>query len=130
LEQLSLREQRTLVSITYLHGLGFDMSFRVQCSGNYYGPNCTTFCEPMEGLYICGCQGSIICVQSGRDPVTNCTTCFPELDPETNCTTSTSFFYDPHTNCAQHLPNIQCQPTTTFTTITTSSKCTHYTLTN
>jgi hypothetical protein len=117
-------ERITYTGIYNISGQGFDMSFRVQCSGNYYGPNCATFYEPMEGLYACDSEGNRICVQRGRDPVTNCTTCLPELDPETDCTTCLSTFYDPSTNCTECFPNIQieCQPTT----ITTLSKYTHY----
>ena len=55
--------------------LGFDMSFRVQCSENYYGPNCTTFCVPIKDLYTCDSVGirSVICVHGDLNPVTNCT---------------------------------------------------------
>jgi hypothetical protein len=107
-------ERTTYTGIYNISGLGFDMSFRVQCSRNYYGPNCTTFCAPMEGLYTCDSRGNIICVQSGRDPVTNCTTCLsrlPEKDPETNCTTCLSSFHDLSTNCTECFPNTQWQPT-------------------
>ena len=83
--------------------LGFDMSFRVQCSENYYGPNCTTFCGSVQNLYTCDSVGSRICLERGRDPATNCTEC---LVPG----------YDPSTDCTECLPNIQCQ-----TTATTSS---------
>ena len=136
-------ERTTYTGIYNISGLGFDMSFRVQCSENYYGPNCTTFCESVQNLYTCDSGGSRICLQSGRDPATNCATCITEMDPETNCTTCLSSFYDPHTNCTECLsgrdvstncteclvpgydpstncteclPNIQCQSTQTTTT--------------
>ena len=35
-------------------------SFRVQCSKNCYGLNCTTFCEPEEGVYTCDNEGSLV----------------------------------------------------------------------
>ena len=140
--------ERTMYTGVYniLSDLGFDMSFRVQCSENYYGPNCTTFCESVQNLYTCDSGGSRICLQSGRDPATDCSTCLPEWDPETNCTTCLFSFFDlhtdctlcltgrdrstncteclvpgcdPSTNCTECLPGIQCQ--STQTTATTSS---------
>ena len=80
-------ERTTYTGTYYTSDLGFDMSFRVQCSENYYGPNCTTFCEPIEGVYRCDGEGrhNIICLtQSNRDPTTNCTTCLPQFTGE-NC---------------------------------------------
>ena len=47
----NITERTTYIGIYNISGLGFDMSFRVQCSENYYGPNCTTLCEPVEGVY-------------------------------------------------------------------------------
>ena len=66
----------------------FDLSFRVQCSENCYGLNCTTFCEPEEGVYTCDNMkgGLSICVGS-RNPATNCTTChISSLHLSTDCT--------------------------------------------
>ena len=71
-------ERTTYTGIYNISGLGFDMSFRVQCSENYYGPSCTTFCRPMEGLYICNSDGKIACIHSGQNLATNCTRCLPE----------------------------------------------------
>ena len=75
-------ERTTYTGIYNISGLGFDMSFRVQCSENYYGPNCTTFCEPMEGVYNCSRGGSILCLQEHRNPATNCSTCLPQFTRE------------------------------------------------
>ena len=55
-------ERTAYTGIYNIPGLGFDMSFRVQCSENYYGPNCTTFCEPIEGVYRCDGEGRGICL--------------------------------------------------------------------
>ena len=96
-------ERTTYTGIYNISGLGFDMSFRVQCSENYYGPNCGTLCEPIEDLYTCDSGGSRICLHSGRDPATDCATCITEMDPKRNCTTCLSSFYDPQTNCTQCL---------------------------
>ena len=81
-------------------GLRFDMSFRVQCSENYYGPNCSSFCEPLEDVYTCDSRGRTVCVQGGGDPATNCMTCFPNWEPKTNCTTCL-FFYDIQADCTR-----------------------------
>ena len=82
------------------------MSFRVQCSENYYDPNCTTFCEPVEGVYTCSSEGTPICLQrnqsfctqclSSLNPSLSCATC---LDPSTNCTDCHNRNFDPSTNC-------------------------------
>ena len=86
----------TYTGIYNIPGLEFDMSFRVQCSENYHGPNCNR------------------CL-TGRDIATNCITCLPGYDPSTNCaqcvdgrditTACTTCLpgYDPSTNCAQCL---------------------------
>ena len=145
-------EKTTYTGIYSISGQGFDMSFRVQCSENYYGPNCARFCEPMESVYTCDSEGNKICVENGRDPATNCTTCLQGGSPNTNCTTCLTMYafydiqtnsiqcllsrditsncatclpgYDPSTNCTECLPNIQCQLTQTTSTAapTISSK--------
>ena len=53
----------------------FDMSFRVQCSENYYGRACSIFCTPLEGVNTCDSQEGVVCVQNNRDPSTNCSNC-------------------------------------------------------
>ena len=136
--------ERTMYTGIYnISGLGFDMSFRVQCSENYYSSNCATFCAPMEDLYTCDSEGRIACIHNGRNSATNCTRCLPGRNPETNCTTCISSFYDPYTNCTEcltgrdvstncteclvhgydpstncteYLPDVQCQSTLSSTT--------------
>ena len=50
-------ERTTYTGFYNVTGVRFDMSFKVQCSDNYYGPNCTTksigttLNEPAEGVY-------------------------------------------------------------------------------
>ena len=64
-------ERTTYTGIYNISGLGFDMSFRVQCSENYYGPNCTQ------------------CVLYGYDPALNCAMCFPDfIRMGSNCSRS------------------------------------------
>ena len=97
-------ERTTYTGIYNISGLGFDMSFRVQCSVNSDGPSCTTLCKPMR-VYTCDNKGNSICVQSGRDPITECTHCLQGwLNSNTNCTTCLYAFYDIQTNCTQCLP--------------------------
>ena len=134
-------ERTTYTGIYNISGLGFDMSFRVQCSENYYGPNCTTFCEPLKDVYNCNSEGRPTCILANRDPTTNCTTCLPGWGPKEDCDTCLPFYdaksncaqcltgwnistectmclsgYDPLSNCTECLPGSQCQPTSTATT--------------
>ena len=114
-------ERTNYTGIYNISDVGFDMSFRVQCLENYFGPNCTTFCEPLEGVYTCDSEGKSVCLQDNRDPTTNCMTCLQGWDLETNCaqcvagrditTNCTTCLpgYDPSTNCTQCLPGVQCQ---------------------
>ena len=127
-------ERTTYTGFYNISDVGFDMSFRVQCLENYFGANCTTFCEPLEGVYTCDIEGRSVCLQDNRDPITNCMTCLQGWDLETNCTTCSIFYnnqsdctqcvagrdittncttcltgYDPSTNCTQCLPGVQCQ---------------------
>ena len=99
----SFTERTTYTGIYNIPGLGFDMSFRVQCSENYYGPNCTTFCESVEGVYTCDNEGRVVCVYVNRDPTTSCAACLPGRDQLTNCTKCLPG-YDPSTNCFDCLP--------------------------
>ena len=123
-------ERTTYTGIYNISGLGFDMSFRVQCADNFFGSNCTTFCEPVEGVYTCDGEGRVVCLHDnqdpatncttcslyyddqsqctqcviGRDTTTNCTTCLPGYDPLANCTQCRLSGYDPSTSCQQCLP--------------------------
>ena len=91
--------QRTTYTGVYnITSVGFDMSFRVQCSDNYFGPNCTTFCEEEQGVYTCDSEGRVTCPNVGQDPATTCSMCFQGWDPATNCTQCLSG-RDIDTNC-------------------------------
>ena len=55
-----------------------ELSFRVQCSSNFYGNNCTTFCDDGDDpngrqLYTCGSDGQKICLSGWSEPSRNCT---------------------------------------------------------
>ena len=50
------------------------------CTENYFGSDCTTFCEERDdeqGHYTCGNEGNIVCRDSYTDTSTNCTECIP-----------------------------------------------------
>ena len=63
----------------------FDLSFRVQCSENYYGPRCNVFCSEVAQQLSCDNEGNVVCVNQYRNPEINCTECLPGRDPSTNC---------------------------------------------
>ena len=42
--------------------------------------------RPEEGVYNCGSDGDIVCVEDTRDPSTRCTQCLTGRNPTTNCT--------------------------------------------
>ena len=69
--------------ITYMGVNGFgqiQLSFRLNCTENYYGPVCATFCMERDddlGHYTCGSDGSIVCRQGYQDPSSFCTECIP-----------------------------------------------------
>ena len=115
---VNFTERIAYTGIYNIPGLGFNMSFRVQCSENYYGPNCTTFCEPLKDVYNCSREGSIVFLQERQNPTTNFTTCLPQFTGE-NCKSERAPFCDhlyPHSeyflsSCTHH--NIICALYTT-----------------
>ena len=54
-----------------------DLSFRVFCQVDYYGPNCTVLCQGRDdtmGHYHCNeTTGDIICLSGYQNTTTNCT---------------------------------------------------------
>ena len=66
------------------------MSFKVQCAENYYGPNCTTFCEPVEGVNTCDREGRVVCTNERRDPDSNCEMCLQGWDLTTTAALQSS----------------------------------------
>ena len=69
-----------------IHNLAqFDLSFRVQCSENYYGSQCDRFCSETEGQSMCDDKGNVVCVNSNHNPETSCLTCLPGWDPNSDC---------------------------------------------
>ena len=54
------------------------LSFGLQCTSNFYGSDCATYCVPRdnsEGHYSCGSDGERICLSGWSDPSENCTLC-------------------------------------------------------
>ena len=122
-------ERTTYTGIFNISGLGFIMSFRVQCSENYTSPNCATCLVPGYDPHANCTQcltgrdanaNCTTCLLPGYDPHTNCTECLTGRDVSTNCTECLVPGYDPSTDCMECLPNIQCQSTQT-TTATSST---------
>ena len=104
-------ERTTYTGIYNISGLGFDMSFRVQCAGgqfgpnccdneNFYGPSCSVFCIPLERVYICDREGREVCLHDNREPstATNCSICLQGWDLTSNCSTC-SLYYDEQSQC-------------------------------
>ena len=113
------------------------MSFRVECSPGFCGPDCTT--TPLNNPRVATCQtdGSLTCTNNrldhsplvackdclyNLDNTTNCSTCLDDnYDPTTNCTSCLLEFYDLQTNCTQCLPNRNLS--TNCTTCLSGSNC-------
>ena len=59
-------------------GIGnITLGFRLMCTEDYYGPNCTTFCVERDdelGHYTCDSEGNRVCREGYQDPSANCTT--------------------------------------------------------
>ena len=53
----------------------FDLSFKLDCSENYYGVNCDVFCAGVEGVSTCDSEGNVVCVDSNCSPESNCVQC-------------------------------------------------------
>ena len=61
----------------------FDLSFRIDCSENYHGPQCDAFCMEVPGQFTCDSDGHIVCTNSNLTSVSNCTQ--SGRDPQNNC---------------------------------------------
>ena len=94
-------ERTTYTGIYNISGLGFDMSFRVQCAANCCGSSCS--CKPLEGIYTCDDKGNTICVHDNRNPATDCMECEFGRDTAVNCTNCLPG-RDIESNCALCLP--------------------------
>ena len=53
------------------------LSFRVQCTNDTYGPNCTKYCistDNENGHYLCSASGDKICLSNWTNSTGNCLT--------------------------------------------------------
>ena len=79
---LSVRSDFSAPMVNVTEALRYEMnvSFRVVCTENFYGPNCSTYCQPQNdtrGRYTCDSEGDIVCLEGFQVPATNCTQCIP-----------------------------------------------------
>ena len=54
------------------------VGFQLNCTGGYFGPNCTNVCYPRDdeqGHYTCDREGNIVCMSGFQNVLTNCTEC-------------------------------------------------------
>ena len=82
---ISLVPSSSFSSTTRYNGVNgnsrIELNFRVQCTSNYYGSNCATYClrrDDSGGHYTCGSNGEKICLSGWSDPSTDCTTRKPQ----------------------------------------------------
>ena len=64
-------------SFTGDHGSRIRLSFRVQCTANFFGSNCAILCVARDdsgGHFTCGNSGERICLSGWSDPGGNCLT--------------------------------------------------------
>ena len=55
-----------------------ELSFRLDCRMNFYGRNCSIFCQPFDdsvnGHFTCGLNGERVCLSDWQDPGNRCLT--------------------------------------------------------
>ena len=57
-----------------------DLSFRLTCQRDFYGPDCSVFCvdtNDTRGHYTCSNSGERVCLEGYQNSTTNCTECAP-----------------------------------------------------
>ncbi|XP_064403195.1 uncharacterized protein LOC135348787 isoform X1 [Halichondria panicea] len=79
------------------------MSFRVECSPGFCGPDCMTTPQNNPRVATCQADGTLTCTDNRLDP-SSCNECLYNLDITTGCSTCVQTTYDPSTNCNQCLP--------------------------
>ena len=95
------------MTFTGFHNIShMTMSFRVECSLGFCGPDCKT--TPLNNLRVATCQadGTLTCTDNRLDPspLVACNDCLYNLDITTGCSTCVQINYDPITNCTACLP--------------------------
>ncbi|XP_064403470.1 uncharacterized protein LOC135348970 isoform X2 [Halichondria panicea] len=76
------------------------MSFRVECSPGFCGPDCSTTPQNNPQVATCRTDGTLRCTDNRLDPVSNCTACLLGYNINQNCSTCISVNYNPDTNCS------------------------------
>ena len=78
---ITLTPSSSFTSIRTYNGIygnsRIELSFRLQCSSNFYGSDCATYCVPRDdsgGHYSCGTNGQRICLSGWSGPSNNCLT--------------------------------------------------------
>ena len=64
-------------SLSDLPTVMVNLSYRLSCIENYYGGDCSVFCEARDddsGHYTCDAQGNIVCNDGYQGTDTNCIT--------------------------------------------------------
>ncbi|XP_064403204.1 protein psiR-like isoform X3 [Halichondria panicea] len=82
------------------------ISFRVECSPGFCGPDCTTTPQNNPRVATCQADGTLTCTDNRLDPspLVACSDCLYNLDITTDCSTCVQTNYDPAINCTACLP--------------------------
>ena len=77
---------------TGIHNVAqFELSFGIACSENYHGPQCNVFRMEVPGQFTCNNDGTMMYVNDGFSPESNCTQCrVPGRGPQNNCAIASS----------------------------------------
>ena len=95
------------------------MSFRVECSPSFCGPDCTTTPQNNPRVATCQADGTLTCTDNRLDPspLVACNDCLYNYDPVSNCTACLPGFCGPDcTTTSQNNPRVaECQANGTLT---------------
>ncbi len=92
------------MTFTGFHNIShMTMSFRVECSPGFCGPDCTTTLQNNPRVVTCQSDGTLT-FNDNIDPITKCTSCLPNRDHSTNCTQCVPG-WDITLDCTSCLPN-------------------------
>ena len=96
------------MTFTGFHNISYmTMTFRVECSPGFCGPDCMTTPQNNPQVATCQTDGTLTCTDNRLDPspFVACNDCLYNLDITTGCSTCLDANYDLATNCTQCLPN-------------------------
>ncbi len=95
------------MTFTGFHNIShMTMSFRVECSPGFCGPDCTTTSQNNSLVATCQADGTITCTDNRIDPLplVASNNCLYNLNTPKNGSTCILRFYDPATNFTHCLP--------------------------